>query len=476
MSRVAGPRLILHLDLDAFFTAVEQLHKPSLRGKPVVVGGVGGRGVVATASYEARVFGIGSAMSIAQARRRCPNAAYLSPRFGAYRAASELVMGLARELTPLVEQVSIDEAYLDLTPLHPGLDVEGCRELAQRLREQIRTRTGLTASVGAGTSKLVAKIHSDRAKPDGCLVVPPGIEAQTLAPLPVRALPGVGPATAARLALRGITTVGALASAGQEAAVELLGRAHGQLLHEFARGIDGRVVVPERDAKSVSAETTFPVDLTDRARLRGQLDQLAVRVAARLAGGALSGRTVVLKVRRHDFTTLTRSTTLDQPTDDVAVITRTAGRLLDALDVSDGLRLIGVGVSGLAEYVQPDLLADLLPQPGPLGEAQPGPLGEAPPWPEPDRPVAGPGRQWLPGQDVHHQVLGPGWVQGSGVGRVTVRFEGPGTPAGPVRTFAVQDPELAPADPPSWPPVAAAGSPEAVRGPRMQGCQPPEPQ
>src|SRR4051794_32866977 len=157
--------VILHLDLDAFFSAVEQLHKPSLRGKPVIVGGTGRRGVVATASYEARAFGVGSAMPIAQARRLCPNAAYLAPRFGAYRQASEIVMGVLRELSPMLEQVSIDEAYLDLTPTHPDLDVPRVTELAVRTRAQVRERTGLTASIGAGTSKLVAKIGSELAKP-----------------------------------------------------------------------------------------------------------------------------------------------------------------------------------------------------------------------------------------------------------------------------------------------------------------------
>lgn len=458
--------VILHLDLDAFFTAVEQLHKPSLRGKPVVVGGVGGRGVVSTASYEARVFGVHSAMPTAEARRRCPHAAYLAPRFEAYRDASVRVMDLARALTPLVEQVSIDEAYLDLTPSHPDATVESVTAVVEDLRARIHAATGLTASVGAGTSKLVAKIHSDLAKPDGSLVVPPGEEAERLAPMSVRAVPGVGPATAARLAAHGVSTVGRLAALELDEAVALLGRAHGTQLHAFARGVDDREVVTERAAKSVSAETTFPADVTDRVTLGRHVRDLTTRVGARLRDDGLSGRTVVLKVRRHDFSTLTRSTTLDQPTDDDAVVVRHAERLLGGLDVSNGLRLIGVGVSGLSLYTQPDLLDGLLD--GLLDEPvtpvrttaddfdRPDAGGTTEPSPAPDvevveAPDPAPGRPaWRPGQDVEHAEHGRGWVQGSGVGRVTVRFEGPDTGVGRIRTLAADDPDLSPADPPVW--------------------------
>ncbi len=460
--------VILHLDLDAFFTAVEQLHKPSLRGKPVVVGGVGGRGVVSTASYEARVFGVHSAMPTAEARRRCPHAAYLAPRFEAYRDCSVRVMELARALTPLIEQVSIDEAYLDLAPTHPDADVAVVTTVAEELRAAIEAATGLTASVGAGTSKLVAKIHSDLAKPDGLLVVPPGEEAERLAPMSVRAVPGVGPATAARLAAHGVSTVGRLAALELDEAVALLGKAHGTQLHAFARGVDDREVVTERAAKSVSAETTFDVDVTDRVRLGEHVRRLTARVGERLRADGLSGRTVVLKVRRHDFSTQTRSTTLDQPTDADAVVVRHAERLLAGLDVADGLRLIGVGVSGLSLYTQPDLLDGLLDEVAPPvrrgaptedeefvrpdagGEVVDDPVERAPaPSPSaPARPV------WRPGQDVEHAEHGPGWVQGSGVGRVTVRFEGPHTGVGRIRTFAADDPALAPADPPRWDPEA----------------------
>ncbi|SDQ89344.1 DNA polymerase IV [Quadrisphaera sp. DSM 44207] len=463
------PRTVLHLDLDAFYAAVEQRDKPSLRGKPVVVGGTGVRGVVATASYEARAFGVGSAMATGEARRRCPNAAYLAPRFAAYRTASGAVMALLHELSPVVEPLSLDEAYVDLTPAHPDLDAAAATALAERFRAQLRAATGLTASVGVGTSKLVAKIGSDLRKPDGLTVVEPGAEAALLAPLPVRRLPGVGAVTGARLAGLGVRTVGDLAAADEREVVGLLGRANGAALHAYARGADARPVVAERDAKSVSAEETFATDLTDRRLLADQVRRLAGRVTDRLRAAGVCGRTVTIKVRRYDFTTLGRSATLAQPTDDAREVTATALALLAGVDVADGVRLLGVGVAGLTEHVQQDLLADLLPRPEPSrpaprgadGEGLPDAVGAAvldaavpdagdPPGEDssPDASPAGPA--WRPGQDVVHAALGAGWVQGSGLGRVTVRFEGPRTPVGPVRTYRADDPDLAPADPPAW--------------------------
>jgi len=444
--------VILHLDLDAFFCAVEQLHKPSLRGKPVIVGGIGRRGVVATASYEARVFGVGSAMPVAQARRLCPNAAYLWPRFAAYRAASEVVMGLLREQTPLVEQVSVDEAYLDLTPVHPDIDVAGVTELAERLRAAVHELSGLTASMGVGTSKLIAKIGSELHKPDGLTVIAPGDEANTLAPMPIRRLPGVGPATQTRLRRRGISTIGDLARTSTADVIEALGQAHGSALHQYAQGIDHRAVVPERDAKSVSAEETFPTDLTARRELTEHLRRLAGRVTARLDKEGVSGRTVTLKLRRYDFSTLTRSTTLDQPTAAASTIVAAAVQLLAAIDTSDGVRLLGVGVSGLTDYTQQDLLAALEPDPAQAEETPDDDTsddGSAPGAATPVE-VAASGRSWVPGQDITHAERGPGWVQGSGLGRVTVRFEGPHTAPGPIRTFSIDDPALAPAAPPTW--------------------------
>lgn len=438
--------------MDAFFAAVEQAAKPSLRGKPVIVGGLGGRGVVSTASYEARKFGVHSAMPMAQARRLCPNAAFLTGRFEAYRAVSELVMGLLRELSPLVQPLSLDEAFVDLEagPYGPALAQadHGTGErlvlaLAEDLRADIHRRTGLTASVGVAGSKLMAKIASEQAKPDGLVLVEPGQERAVLGPMPVRALPGVGPATEQVLRRAGLNTVADLAEAGESELVQLLGKAHGAGVHQMSTGLDDRPVVADQDAKSVSVEDTFEVDLADRDRVLREVDVLAARCVRRLRAAGRSGRTVVLKVRRFDFSTLTRSETLRGPTDEEAVIVETARRLASQVDITGGVRLLGVGVSQLADYTQEDLFAQAVREEAGEPEATEGEAEED----------EGPGtgapavRHWMPGQDVRHAELGPGWVQGSGVGRVTVRFETPWSGPGRVRTFAVEDPALEPARP-----------------------------
>jgi DNA polymerase-4 len=444
---------VLHVDLDAFFAAVEQRDKPSLRGRPVVVGGVGGRGVVATASYEARAYGARSAMSTAEARRRCPpGTAFLGGRFGAYRRTSDVVMDLLRELSPLVEPVSLDEAYVDLaaSDLAAGaghdLSVTGVTALAAALKERIAAATGgVTGSVGIGTSKLMAKIASDLDKPDGLVVVGPGTELDVLHPLPVTRLGGVGPATAERLHSVGVRTVGDLAARSLPDLVALVGRAHGSGLHALARAEDDRPVVADREAKSVSAEETFERDLTDLSVLGREIDAMAGRVGGRLRASAVSGRTVTLKLRRYDFTTLTRSLTLPQPTDDARQIAAVARRLLAEAGTGGGLRLLGVGMSGLSVYAQGDLFAEDDEQAADDAEEEPteATAPEAP---------ASPSRRtgWWPGQDVRHAEHGAGWVWGRGLGRVTVRFEGPTTPPGPVRTLAADDPALEPADPPDW--------------------------
>jgi DNA polymerase-4 len=446
--------VILHLDLDAFFSAVEQLHKPSLRGKPVVVGGTGRRGVVSTASYEARVFGVGSAMSIGEARRRCPNAAYLAPRFVAYRDASRVVMGLLAELSPLIEQVSVDEAYVDLTPTHPDVDVAAVTVLAERLLARVTEVTGLTASIGVSTSKLLSKIGSELNKPNGVTVIPPGAEVETLAPMPIRKLPGVGPATQDRLYRHGLRTIGEVAAVPLADLIDILGQAHGQSVHQHARGIDDRALEPDREAKSVSAETTFPFDLTDQRELVDHARRLTDRVIARLAKDGVSGRTITLKIRSYDFSTITRSVTLDHPTDSAAKILGGAKQLLGAIDTSNGIRLLGVGVSGLSDYAQQDLLLGLT-EPAEQEELDGVDLDdaglervEAAAAPVADTPVIAP--VWTPGQDVLHAERGAGWVQGAGLGRVTVRFEGPHTGPGPIATYAITDPALTPAEPPVW--------------------------
>ncbi|WLW56593.1 DNA polymerase IV [Streptomyces sp. YU58] len=445
---------ILHLDMDAFFASAEQASKPSLRGKAVVVGGLGPRGVVATASYEARVFGVHSAMPMAQARRLAPNAAYLVPRFGFYRSISEQVMGLLRALSPLVEPLSLDEAFVDLEAGGAAWDEESARLAAVKLRADIRAVTGLTGSVGLAASKMLAKIASEQAKPDGLVVIDPGTERAMLGPMSVRTLPGVGPATGDHLRRAGITTVEEIVEAGEDELVRLLGKAHGHGLYAMALAHDERPVVAERETKSVSVEDTYDVDIHDRVRVGLEVQRLADRCVRRLREAGLSGRTIVLKVRRYDFSTLTRSETLRGPTDDQAVVREAAARLLEAVDTTGGVRLLGVGVSGLADYTQEDLFAQAAEERGrqeeqgrreERGDADAG-VEEGEAGPVEVREEAGE-RRWVTGHDVRHAEYGHGWVQGSGLGRVTVRFETPDSEVGRVRTFRVEDPALVVAEP-----------------------------
>jgi DNA polymerase-4 len=438
--RVRAAPTILHVDLDAFFAAVEQRDKPSLRGKPVVVGGVGGRGVVATASYEARAYGVRSAMSTAEARSRCPHAAFLSGRFDAYREASGQVMTLLRQLSPLVEPLSLDEAFVDLAAADlRDHTVTAVTELAQRLKDGVREVTGgLCGSVGVASSKLVAKIASDLDKPDGLVVVPPGTERDLLRPMSVTVIPGVGPATAERLRRVGVHTIAELEGVSEDELVRLVGQAHGRGLYRLARADDDRAVVAERETKSVSVEGTYDTDLVDRRLLEGLLDRQAAQVAERLRKARLSGRTVSIKVRLHDFSTHSRSVTLSAPTDSPKVVARLARGLLADLDTSGGVRLLGVGVSGLADWIQEDLFAE-------YDDEAEEPVASALDDAAIERVTRG--RRWAPGMDVVHAELGPGWVWGSGIGRVTVRFETANTGPGPVRTFSMDDPGLSPAGP-----------------------------
>ncbi|MFH8764025.1 DNA polymerase IV [Streptomyces althioticus] len=459
---------ILHLDMDAFYASVEQASKPSLRGKAVVVGGLGPRGVVATASYEARVHGVHSAMPMSQARRLAPNAAYLVPRFALYRSISDQVMALLRALSPLVEPLSLDEAFVDLEAGGTAWDERSARLVGAKLRSDIRAVTGLTGSVGLAASKMLAKIASEEAKPDGLVVIRPGSEREMLAPMSVRTLPGVGPATGDHLRRAGIHTVGEIAEAGEDELVRLLGKAHGHALYAMALARDDRPVVAERETKSVSVEDTYDVDIHDRVRVGLEVQRLADRCVRRLRGAGLSGRTIVLKVRRYDFSTLTRSETLRGPTDDPAVVREAAARLLDSVDTTGGVRLLGVGVSGLADYTQEDLFAQAAGGAG--EEAAEGEEAEPAPEPRPEVPEE---RRWSAGHDVRHTEYGHGWVQGSGLGRVTVRFETPGSAPGRVKTFRVDDPALEAADP--LPLVETPPDlPEPLRPPEPPPPRPPE--
>ena len=348
---MSGARTIIHLDLDAFFCAVEEQRDQALRGKPFAVGGrPEGRGVVASASYMARTFGVHSAMPMAQAVRRCPDLLVVPPNFAAYRAASQQVMERLHALTPLVEQISIDEAFLDVTALGaPG------ETLAAQLQATIRTDLALSCSLGVASNKLVAKVATDVGKslvrsgkmPQAICVVPPGDEAAFLAPLPATALWGVGPKTAERLAELGMHTIGDIAAWPAPDLARRFGQ-HGEDLARRARGSDARPIVTERAAKSISQETTFARDVRDRALLERTLREQATEIARKLRREDLVGTTVKLKIRWPDFTTPTRQLTLPQSTDEAAVIAEAALRLFGQIWTDEqAVRLIGVGVSGL---------------------------------------------------------------------------------------------------------------------------------
>jgi len=338
-------RTILHVDLDAFYASVEVLENPRLRGRPVLVGGTGSRGVVAAASYEARRFGVHSAMPMGRARRLCPQAVVLPPRFELYGAKSRQVHAIFATFTPVIEPIALDEAFLDVSGVTPRF-CEG-REIGAAIRARIRAETGLTASVGVATSKLLAKLASDDAKPDGMLVVEPGTELAWLHPHPVGRLWGVGPATLARLARFGVETIGDLAAIPEASLIDALGRAHGQLLHALAHGRDDRPVEADRETKSIGQEETFPQDVVDREALRREVLRMAERVGSRLRRHGLAGRTVTLKVRFPDFRTITRSATLPEAFDGSADVAGLALGLLEKVDTATGVRLLGVTVSNL---------------------------------------------------------------------------------------------------------------------------------
>ena len=346
-------RILAHLDLDAFYAAVEELENPDLREKPVVVGGdPHGRGVVSTANYAARRFGIGSAMSSAEALRRCPTVVFLRPRHALYRQYSRVVWDTVAEIVPRIERTGIDEGYLDLGTV--AADFTRARAVASAVQTAVRARTSLTCSLGVGTSKVVCKIASDRRKPGGVTVVPPGSERRFLAPLPVRLLPGVGPRAEERLRTAGVGTIGALADLSDADVEALLPGSVGRMLRNRAQGIDPRDLELELEPVSVSAEDTFARDLVDRERLHDEVRRLSELVSERLRNSDLSGRTVTAKLRYADFSIRTRSTTLPAAVDDAGVIGDVACGLLDRglRDRPGALRLVGVGVSSLSPYRQ----------------------------------------------------------------------------------------------------------------------------
>ncbi|WP_303325327.1 DNA polymerase IV [Actinomyces radicidentis] len=338
---------ILHVDMDAFFASVELLEHPELRGRPVIVGGARGRGVVSAATYEARRFGVTSAMSMAEAARRCPQAVVLPVRHGVYSEVSQRVMAILGEVTPVLEKVSVDEAFLDVSGARRRMGSPTA--IGRWIRSEVRDRLGLPASVGIASTKFVAKLASSHAKPDGLLLVPQAATQDFLDVLPVGALWGVGEKSQAVLERWGIRDVRTLAATDERRLEKILGPAAGRHLWELSHGIDPRPVSPGREEKSVGTESTFFDTITDREHARRVLLDQSHQCAARLRAAGLRGRVVVLKARGADFTTVTRSRTLGDPTDLARDVFTVVESLFDALPTpGGGFRLLGVRVEGLS--------------------------------------------------------------------------------------------------------------------------------
>ena len=350
-------RAILHIDMDAFYASVEEQDRPELKGKPLIVGGTSGRGVVAAASYAVRRFGVRSAMPMREALRRCPHAVCVPPRMARYQEVSTRVFAIFHEFTPLVEGLSLDEAFLDVTASERLL---GSAEfIGGEIRRRIRQQTGLTASVGIAPNKLLAKIASDLNKPDGMCRIGPDNVRDVMDALPVETLFGIGPRTLPAVHAAGIRSCGDLRLACDEALWQAFG-SHGKTMRDRAAGLDDRPVEPHREEKSISAEETYAVDLKGGARLNVELLRLADRAASRLRAQDLTAGRVSVKIRRGDFTTYTRQRALGSPTQDTAVVSAVAGALLGswlATQPNAAVRLLGVGVGDLGTLQQPDLFA-----------------------------------------------------------------------------------------------------------------------
>ena len=429
-------RWVLHIDMDAFFASCEQLTRPTLKGRRVLVAGVTGRGVVAGASYEARKFGARSAMPTHRAARLIgPQAVLVTPRRPVYSAASRRVFDIIRRRVDVMEQLSIDEAFLepeelvDATPDH-------VRAWANDLRDAIKQETGLPSSIGAGSGKQYAKIGSGLAKPDGVFVIPHDEQLDILHPLPVSQLWGVGPVTEGKLAAAGIETIGDFAALSEKEVDISLGGVVAKQLWTLARGIDDREVAPRAESKQISAEHTYPRDLTTKSEVEAAIRRAAEGAHKRLLIDGRGARTVTVKLKMADFHIESRSSTLTYATDDIDTLTAAAFRIARYPDELGPIRLVGVGFSGLETVMQEVLFPELdranLPEPQ-TGEILPVmPTGT---------------RAWAATQDVHHSEFGHGWIQGAGHGFVTVRFETRATGPGPVKNLRADDPDLSPADP-----------------------------
>ncbi len=343
---MAKRRIIMHVDMDAFFASVEQRDHPELQGHPVVVGGSpSDRGVVAAASYEARAFGIRSAMPMSRALTLCPQAIRIQPRFQAYREASLIIREIFLDLTGKVEPISLDEAYLDLTG--QAIDYEHAHRVGERLKAQIRMHTQLTASVGIGGNKFLAKLASDYDKPDGFFVIPPGQVEEILPPLKIRVIPGVGPKTEQRLNALGIETIAQLRQKTLEELQHELGNKHGKRLFELARGVDETPVISERKRKSLSKERTFAQDMDNIEAMKAVFEDLADEVAFRLKSLDLVARRVGIKIRYHDLSLETRSVSVEIPTDDAQTIAHESKLMLSTVNLGNKrVRLLGIRVAG----------------------------------------------------------------------------------------------------------------------------------
>jgi DNA polymerase-4 len=354
---VKPQRAILHVDMDAFYASVEERDDPNLRGKPLIVGGVSGRGVVAAANYAVRRFGVRSAMPIAEALRRCPEAICVRPRMSVYSEVSAQVFEIFHHFTPLVEGLSLDEAFLDVTASHRLLGEAAV--IGAEIRRRIHATTALTASVGVAPNKLLAKIASDLDKPDGMFTIDAANLAAVIDPLPLERLFGVGKMTLPRVHALGLRTFRDLAHADDATLWSAFGR-QGAAMRDRARGLDDRPVVPDRDEKSISSEETFQTDLTDARRLRAELTRLADRTASRLRAQGLRAGTITVKIRRSDFKTYTRQRTLEPVTQETARLCAAGLELLDtwrAAQPRAAVRLLGLGVSDFGGGEQPDLFA-----------------------------------------------------------------------------------------------------------------------
>ncbi|WP_423202680.1 DNA polymerase IV [Mycobacterium lehmannii] len=431
---------MLHLDMDAFFASVEQLTRPTLRGRPVLVGGLGGRGVVAGASYESRVYGAKSAMPMHQARRLVGAAAVvLPPRGVVYGVASRRVFETVRTTVPVLEQLSYDEAFGEPVEL-AGASAHEVEDFCRTLRARVLEVTGLVASIGAGSGKQLAKIASGLAKPDGMRVVRRDEERALLDGLPVRRLWGIGPVAGEKLHRLGIETIGAFAALSEAEAADILGGTVGPALHRLARGIDDRPVAENAPAKQISAESTFPEDLTTLDQLREAMGPIGEHAHRRLEKDGRGARTVTVKLKKSDMSTLTRSATLPYATTDAATLIATARRLLlDPVDVGP-IRLLGVGFSGLTDVRQESLFPDLELMASDDDVTHTG-------VPPTVSDLAATAPAWRIGDDVTHPDFGHGWIQGAGHGVMTVRFETRTSGPGQARTFPIDTPGIERANP-----------------------------